>query len=216
MNVSELRPPAGPPPWFQKGAARDDSDETLMSRYRDGDHRSFEVLLQRHQRPIYTFVLRFVGNAAVAEELTQEAFLRVVKNAASYEKQAKFTTWLYTMARNLCVDALRRQKHRKAQSLDAPSSEEGDSLLERTADGALPVDRRVMGRELGGRLQKAIAALPEDQREIFLMREAANLQFKEIAAIVGVPENTVKSRMRYALEKLREALLDYEEMARAP
>ena len=187
-----------------------------MLRFRDGDSRAFEQLLHRHRRPIYAFILRFVGlfNTALAEDLTQETFLRVVKTAANYERQAKFTTWLYTLARNLCVDAARRGKHRRAQSLDAPG-EDGGTLLDRTEDCGPAVDRRVIGKELQGRLQQAIATLPEDQREVFLMREVADLQFKEIAAIVGIPENTVKSRMRYALEKLREALDDYEDMARA-
>ena len=188
-----------------------------MLRFRDGEGRAFEQLLLRHRRPIYLFVLRFVGtyNTALAEDLTQETFLRVVKHAKSYERQARFTTWLYTLARNLCVDSLRRYKHRRAQSLDAPVGEEGAPLIERTADPGPAVDRRVIGHELQGRLQEAVASLPEDQREVFLMREVADLQFKEIAAIVGISENTVKSRMRYALEKLREALMDYEDLARA-
>lgn len=197
---------------------RDETDETLMLRYRDGDSRAFEQLLLRYRRPVYLFVLRLVGmgNTALAEDLTQETFLRVVKHARSYEQQARFRTWLYTMARNLCVDALRRARHRRAQSLDAPMHEEDrETLLEHTADTSPAVDRRVIGHELQQRIQQAVASLPEDQREVFLMREVAELQFKEIAAIVGIPENTVKSRMRYALEKLREALDDYEDLARA-
>lgn len=195
---------------------RDDANETLMLRFRDGDVRAFEVLLQRHRRPVYEFILRFVGphNTAQAEDLTQETFLRVVKQAKSYETRAKFTTWLYTMARNLCIDASRRLKHRRAQSLDAPD-EEGHTLLERTAGKEPAVDRRVIGQQLQVRLHEAIAALPEDQREVFLMREAADLSFKEIADVVGISENTVKSRMRYALEKLRASLEEYEDMARA-
>ncbi|MDW8281168.1 MAG: RNA polymerase sigma factor [Myxococcales bacterium] len=197
---------------------REETDETLMLRYRDGDIRAFEQLLLRHRRAVYLFILRFVGmgNAALAEDLTQETFLRVVKHARSYEQQARFVTWLYTMARNLCVDALRRAKHRQAQSLDAPMhQQERGALLDRIADGSPALDRRVITQELQQRLQQAIASLPEDQREVFLMREVANLQFKDIAAIIGISENTVKSRMRYALEKLREALDDYEDLARA-
>jgi len=217
VNVPEMRSRAGsidsrtPPP------LREDGDEALMLRYRQGDRRAFEVLLQRHQRALHAFILRFVGgaNMAQAEDLAQETFLRVVKHAHEYEHKAKFTTWLYTLARNLCIDATRRGRYRQAQSLDAPDEEGGGSLLERTADEQPSLDRRVMGCELKGRLRQAIASLPDDQREVFLMREVADLQFKEIAAVVGVPENTVKSRMRYALEKLREALGDYAEMARA-
>ncbi len=196
---------------------RDDSDESLMLRYRDGDVRAFELLVTRHRKALFNFILRFVRDTAQAEDVTQETFLRLVKGADAYERQAKFTTWLYTIARNLCVDAARRGKHRKAASLDAPIGEEdgSTSLLDLVADGGAAVDRQAQSRELALRLRQAIEALPDEQREIFLLREVADLQFNEIAKVIGCPENTVKSRMRYALEKLREALEEYRDLARA-
>ena len=195
---------------------RDDSDEALMLRYRDGDVRAFELLVTRHRKPVYHFILRFVRDPAQAEDVTQETLLRLIKGADAYERQAKFTTWLYTIARNLCIDAARRGKHRKAASLDAPLDDEsGAALLDLVPDGAAGVDRQAQSRELAVRLRAAIESLPDEQREIFLLREVADLQFNEIAAVVGCPENTVKSRMRYALEKLREALEEYRDLARA-
>ncbi|HEX8951341.1 MAG TPA: RNA polymerase sigma factor [Polyangia bacterium] len=204
------RPPRGE-------LVRDDSDESLMLRYRDGDVRAFELLVTRHRKPLFNFILRFVRDTAAAEDVTQETFLRLVKGADAYERQAKFTTWLYTIARNLCVDAARRGKHRKAASLDAPVGDEDGSasLLDFVADGGAAVDRQAQSRELAVRLQQAIESLPDEQREIFLLREVADLQFNEIANVIGCPENTVKSRMRYALEKLREALEEYRDLARA-
>lgn len=195
---------------------RDDSDESLMLRYRDGDVRAFELLVTRHRKPVFNFILRFVRDTAQAEDVTQETFLRLIKGADAYERQAKFTTWLYTIARNLCVDASRRGKHRKAASLDAPvGDDDGASLLDLVPDGGAGVDRQAQSRELGARLRAALESLPDEQREIFLLREVADLQFNEIANVVGCPENTVKSRMRYALEKLREALEEYRDLARA-
>lgn len=196
---------------------RDDTDEALMLRYRHGEVRAFEVLLTRHRRPIYNFILRFVLDRAQAEDLLQETFLRVIKGSESYERQAKFTTWLYTIARNLCVDASRRAKHRRADSLDAPlDAEDGSAtLLDRVADQKGTVDRQVIGKQLGERIQCAVDKLVEEQREVFVLREVMDLPFKEIAVIVGCPENTVKSRMRYALEKLREALEEYRDLAQA-
>ena len=196
---------------------RDDSDESLMLRYRDGDVRAFELLVTRHRKALFNFILRFVRDTAAAEDVTQETFLRLVKGADAYERQAKFTTWLYTIARNLCVDAARRGKHRKAASLDAPLGDEDGSasLLDLVPDGAAGVDRQAQSRELAVRLRQAIEALPDEQREIFLLREVADLQFNEIANVIGCPENTVKSRMRYALEKLREALEEYRDLAKA-
>ncbi len=196
---------------------RDDSDESLMFRYRDGDVRAFELLVTRHRKAVYNFIVRFVRDAAQAEDVLQETFLRVIKSADAYEKQAKFTTWLYTIARNLCVDAARRGKHRRAASLDAPvnNDPEAPALIERIADAGAGVDRQAIGRQMALRMQEAIAQLPDEQREIFILREVNDLQFNEIADIVGCPENTVKSRMRYALEKLREALEEYRDLAQA-
>src|SRR5207245_3764864 len=107
----------------------------------------------------------------------QETFLRVIKGAEAYQRQAKFTTWLYTIARNLCVDASRRGKHRRADSLDAPVGDEEGSptLLDRIADPKGIVDRKVIGKQLGERIQLAVDALGEEQREVFVLREVLDL-----------------------------------------
>jgi RNA polymerase sigma-70 factor (ECF subfamily) len=197
--------------------ARDEADEVLMLRYQSGDVRAFEILLTRHRRPIFNFILRFVGSRELAEDLLQETFLRVIRSAANYKRQAKFTTWLYTIARNLCVDQSRRAKHRKAQSLDAPMSQSGESgtLLDVVPGKDMPSDRAAVSSEIHNKLKEAVDRLSEEQREVFLMREFLDMPFKEIATVVGVPENTVKSRMRYALEKLRLELDEYKDMAKA-
>jgi RNA polymerase sigma-70 factor (ECF subfamily) len=194
-----------------------DTDEALMVRYQRGDVRAFEVLLSRHRKPVYNFIYRFVGDRAQAEDVLQETFLRVIKSADSYQREAKFTTWLYTIARNQCVDLSRRMKLRRMSSLDHSSTDDPDgaTLLDVVADGGAAVDRRAGDGELQARLKSAIEQLSEEQREVFLMREFLQMQFKEIAEVTGVPENTVKSRMRYALEKLRDLLEDYRELARA-
>lgn len=204
---------------FRVGALvlRDEADEALMVLYQKGDVRAFEILLTRHRRPVFNFILRFVGLRETAEDLLQEVFLRVVKGAENYQRQAKFTTWLYTIARNLCVDNSRRMKHRRAQSLDAPLSKSNDSgsLLDVVADEQIPSDRRAGSSELAGKMKQAIGRLSEEQREVFLMREFLDMPFKQISQVVGVPENTVKSRMRYALEKLRLELEEYADLAKA-
>ena len=211
-------PLGSPSPLAWRGArvpgVSDDTDEALMERYRGGEVRAFEVLLTRHRRPVYNFLLRSVLDPAQAEDLLQETFLRVIKGSGDYERQAKFTTWLYTIARNLCVDASRRAKHRRAASLDVPLGDDGGrTLLDVTPDTKATVDRAVIGKQLGERIEEAVARLVEEQREVFVMREVLDLSFKEIAEIVGVSENTVKSRMRYALEKLRTALDEYRDLA---
>lgn len=197
----------------RSAARRGDTDEDLMEAYRDGDVAAFEVLLTRHERKIFAFIFRHVRDREVANDLLQEAFLRVVKNAKKYTRQAKFTTWLYTIARNLCVDHARRMVHRRHKSLDQPqgAQADGQTLLERLPGQSPDGHRRTDAQQVAGRIEAAVAALSEEQREVFVMRQFQQLKFREIADIVGVPENTIKSRMRYALENLRLALADYAE-----
>lgn len=174
--------------------------------------------MRRHRTPLYNFIYRSVKNPATSEEILQDAWLRILQGAGEFQRASKFTTWAYTVARNLCIDHARKASLRRHPSLDQPTAgrdDDGPSLGEVLADVRPAVDRTVIGKELQLRLSRAIDGLPGDQREVFLLREYSNLQFKEIADIVGAPENTVKSRMRYALERLQEALHDYEDYARA-
>jgi RNA polymerase sigma-70 factor (ECF subfamily) len=197
---------------------KDPPDETLMLRYQQGDRAAFAQLVRRHQMPLYNFALRQLRVPPVAEDVVQETFVRVVQNAAEFKHEARFTTWVYTITRNLCIDQLRKRALRKHPSLDeARAGEDGDgpTLGEQTADPRASVEREATGTELKERIARAVDTLPDEQREVFLMREIANLPFKEIAEITNVPENTVKSRMRYALERLQEALAEYEDYARA-
>lgn len=188
------------------------SDEALMEAFRDGDARAFETLVGRHQRGVFNYLLRSVRNRGRAEELLQEVFLRVVKSKDRYERTAKLTTWLYAIARNLCVDESRRARFRDHKSLDASRpGKDGDAsqpLLATIAADQVPTDEAAEAQSLRERLAVAVDRLPAEQRDVFLLRQMAGLSFREIAETVGIPENTVKSRMRYALEKLRGELGD--------
>ena len=190
--------------------SNDEADEVLMQAYRAGDVRAFERLVARHEKPVWNFLRRFVSDAATAEDLLQEVFLRVVKSADEWRGTAKFSTWLYTIARNLSVDHARRAVHRNAASLDAERGvgESTTTLHDRIASPDRRADQITSDRETKRRIDEAVAALPADQREVFLMREVMEMPFAEIAAAVGASEPTVKSRMRYALEKLRAALAE--------
>lgn len=177
-----------------------------MEQFLGGRASAFGELTERHGSKIYNFILRHVRDQELARDLVQEVFLRVVRNAATFKAQSKFTTWLYTIARNQCIDAMRRARHRRHAQLDKPLSSQdggGATLLDMVADDRPGPNVIARDRRFVAALEAALTELPDEQREVFLMREVEGLKFREIADVVGIPENTVKSRMRYALEALR-------------
>jgi RNA polymerase sigma-70 factor, ECF subfamily len=182
------------------------TDEELLAAFQQGDAGAFERLLRRHRRPLYTFLLRMLSDREKAEDLAQETFLRIVKGAAAWEPRARFQTWLYAIARNLCVDQSRRDRFRRTDSLDAQDGEEGRPLVETVASDAAAPDRGAESARMRPLLETALQALPAEQREVFILREQGGIPFREIAEMLRVNENTVKSRMRYAIVALRKAL----------
>jgi RNA polymerase sigma-70 factor (ECF subfamily) len=168
-------------------------DEELMLAYRDGDARAFETLYARHRGALYRFVLRSLKDRAVAEELFQEAWIRVIDARGRYAPSAKFTTWLYTIAHNLMVDHWRRK---------------GLVLVELNDEHASPDNpvRQVEARQSAARFLQALEALPPAQREAFLLYEEGGLSVAEIAAATGTNEEAAKSRLRYATAKLKAAI----------
>lgn len=189
------------------------SDEQLMLSFRSGEARAFEALVRRHRAPVFNFILRYTGQRARAEDLLQETWLKVVRGAQEWEPRARFTTWVYTIARNLCVDSARKESYRQTDSLDAPlratGSGEGPALGELLPDGgAGDPERGAHNARLRPLLERALQSLPDEQREVFILREYSGIGFKEIAEVTQTSEGTVKSRMRYALEGLRKRLAE--------
>lgn len=184
-------------------SARDpEADLELLRRYAAGDARAMDALVDHYAGTIYAFVYRFLPDPAVAEDLTQEVWLKVMRSAGSFEGRSRFSTWVFRVARNVCLDHLRRQKRRARVS-----REEGDPFaLEDVQDAAPSPDERASQREQSERVLEAVAGLSEAQREVFLLREEANLSFREIADALDVSRDTVKSRMRYALGHIRRFL----------
>lgn len=197
------------------------TDELLMIRYQRGDSEAFSWLVRRHNQRVYNFILRLVKSPSAAEEIAQETFLKIVKNSASFKHEARFSTWLYAIARNLCIDHQRKQKLRRHSSLDQPANQgqpadQGSRTLGETVADPHPtsnVERSATKGRMAEAIAGAVEALPDDQKEVFLLRELGGLPFKDIAEVTGVGENTVKSRMRYALERLQQALEAYRDHA---
>jgi len=181
-------------------------DEQLMLAYRGGDAGAFEQLYLRHKGALYRFVLRSIRDRAVAEELYQEIWMRAIEARGRYEVQAKFTTWLFTIAHNRLVDHWRK-RGLTAVSLDA-GGDEDRAPMEPAAGAASDPLRRLEGREKLARFALALAALPPVQREAFLLHEEAGMSVAEIAQATGAGEEAAKSRLRYAMAKLKEAVAD--------
>src|SRR5215470_7140971 len=133
---------------------REKTDEELLAEFQQGDAGAFENLLRRHRRPLYTFFVRMLGDRARAEDLAQETFLRIVKGAPTWEHRARFQTWLYAIARNLCVDTARRDHFRRTESLDVCDDDEGQPLVDGVEDAAPTPDRGAASAQLRPILQR--------------------------------------------------------------
>jgi len=179
------------------------SDEQLMLAYAGGDAGAFEALYARHKGALFRFVLRSVKARGEAEELFQEIWMRAIEARGRYAPQAKFSTWLYTIAHNRLVD------HWRAKGLALVSLDDDESPVpEVAADPGSEPHRQVEARQTLERLGAALAALPQAQREAFLLHHEGGLTAAEIAAATGSGEEAAKSRLRYAMNKLREAIGD--------
>jgi RNA polymerase sigma-70 factor (ECF subfamily) len=188
------------------------SDEELLVRYEKGDKTAFEELFARYRRPIFHFILRFLRDEHASQDAVQDLFLRVIRDPSRFQARSRFSTWLHAVARNLCIDMLRKRKHRLAVSLDQPGfkpdqdssfSQSGPPLVERLPGNSSSPERAARRGFLRVKLLVAIRSLPDEQRVVFLLREVGGLPFAEISKILCVPLNTAKSRMRYALINLR-------------
>ncbi len=180
------------------------SDETLMKRFASGDARAFELLYDRHEKPVWRFVLRSVKEPAIADDVTQELWFAVTRSATEYEATAKFRTWLFTMARNRVIDLARTSK--SVVSIDDESDAAKSVVSELAADSRLGPLRQLESKDAARELLEAVEALPHDQRETFLLQAEGEMSIEEIAHATNVSFETAKSRLRYARSKLKALL----------
>jgi len=180
------------------------SDEDLMLAYASGDAAAFDALYARHKGGVYRYLLRQCRQAGVAADLFQDVWMNLIRARSSYAPTAKFTTWLYRLAHNRLIDHYRASGHLTLVSADDEAHQD--------AVAAIPAARsdepqsRAENRELSERLRAALAALPPAQREAFLLQQEGGLSLAEIAELTDVGTETVKSRLRYAVGKLRAEL----------
>jgi RNA polymerase sigma-70 factor (ECF subfamily) len=179
-------------------------DAELMLRVREGDSASFALLLERHRGPVNHFLYRMIQNQAVAEELAQEVFLRVYRSRGSYEPTAKFTTWLFRIATHLALNQIRDGRHDKsAESLDAGTK---DGLARQLCDREPNVEQKLLREAKMREVRDAIGLLPAKQRAAVLMHKYQELEYTQIAGVLGCSESAVKSLLFRAYESLRSRL----------
>lgn len=185
-------------------ASEEAADDQLFARYAAGDARAFAVLYERHRGTVFGYLARVLGERARAEDVHQETWLQVVQLAPRYRAAGTFKSWLFTLARSRCMDRLRRDRVRAVEVGVDPEQIDGAFTLD-GAGSASPEQSRLQ-MELAELLRIALARLPSEQREVFLLRDEAQLSLVEVAVVLGVDYEAVKSRYRYALARLRAEL----------
>jgi RNA polymerase sigma-70 factor (ECF subfamily) len=172
-------------------------DSALMLRYKDGDTAAFEMLYRRHNDALYRYLLRLCRHQATAEDVFQEVWGKIIKARASYRPTAKFTTFMYRVAHNCFIDHVRRNKrHSNNVELEPELHTDASELPETLTERSLAKER----------LTLALRDLPEEQRDVFLLHEEGGLSVDQIASVTGCNRETAKSRLRYAVKKLRSAI----------
>lgn len=180
----------------------DDEDAQLMLAYANGEMRAFETLYSRHRGALYRYLMRHARDGEIANDLFQEVWSRVIVNRARYEPRAKFRTFLFTLAHNCFIDHCRRVKARPTGA-NIDDADAADLLA--VDDTTLP-EARLEREEASQRYRAALASLPQEQRDVYLLHEESDLSLEEIARVTGVGTETAKSRLRYAVGKLKAAL----------
>jgi RNA polymerase sigma-70 factor (ECF subfamily) len=180
----------------------DDEDAQLMLAYASGEMRAFETLYSRHRAALYRYLVRQARDGEIANDLFQEVWSRVIANRARYEPRAKFRTFLFTLAYNCFIDHCRRVKARPG----GPGIEDADAADLLAADEDGRPEALLHRDECSQRYRAALATLPPEQRDVYLLHEESDLSLEEIARVTGVGTETAKSRLRYAVGKLKAAL----------
>lgn len=179
------------------------TDEELIERFQEGDLYAFDLIVKRYKNQLLNFIYRFLGNTEEAEDLVQETFLRVYRNRKAYQKIAKFSTWIYTIAGNLAKTELRKRKRRRFFSISDLGYNEKDYDI---SDEAYNPEKDVDGRMKEAIIHEQILALSPKFREVILLRDVQQLSYEEISEIVDIPLGTVKSRVNRGRLKLQEKL----------
>lgn len=187
-----------------------DADADLMLRVKRGDREAFDTLMRHWQQPVINFVYRTLPDADEAEDLAQAVFVQLWKTAARYEPSARFSTFLFTIARNLCLNELRRRARHPADSLDEPRADDESHPFRQIEDRReVAADDAAQRAELVGKVQAALDDLPEKQRTALVLCREGELSYEEIAVVLGTSLQATKSLIHRARETLKARLKPY-------
>jgi RNA polymerase sigma-70 factor (ECF subfamily) len=194
----------------ERMAHEPDPDAALMLRVKRGDDTAFAELVEKYKQPVMNLVYRILHDATEAEDLAQNVFLQVYKSAHRYEVTARFSTWLFTIARNLCLNEIRRRSRHPADSIEAPHSESEDQPARQFEDtkNFLPTEN-LLHSELENKIEQALAELPELQRTAILLCRRDDLSYEDIAKVLGTSLSATKSLIHRGRETLKQKLKPY-------
>jgi len=186
------------------------TDADIMLRVKSGDESAFQYLVEKYRRPMVNFMYRMAHNAAAAEDLAQEVFLRVYRSREGYEPSAKFTTWLYRIATNLAVNHARDTRNERPDrtvSLDEPDEETGQTMD--LPDASLSAEQAILRRERLAAIRQRVQALPERQRMAVMMHKYQHMDYRQIGEVLKLSESATKSLLFRAYETLRQQLKEF-------
>jgi RNA polymerase sigma-70 factor (ECF subfamily) len=184
--------------------------EDLMTRIAEGDDYAFEILVHRHQTSVLNLVYRFIGDRTKAQDLAQEVFLRVWQAANTYKPEAKFTTWIYRITANLCLNELKSSRRRKLFQFLQFGEDQENTIEEVLVDASPSPEDLLLSREQSRRISDALQSLPENQRMALILKRYDDLSYQEIAKVIGCSVSAIESLLVRAKRSLQEKLKNYE------
>jgi RNA polymerase sigma-70 factor (ECF subfamily) len=186
------------------------SSEDLMAKVAEGNDYAFEMLVQRHQTSVLNLVYRYVGDRTKAKDLAQEVFIRVWRAANRYEPEAKFTTWIYRITANLCLNELKSVKGKKLVQLEIEEEKRKGVDYETHSDASRSPEDRLLAEERSRQISEALQCLPENQRMALILKRYDNLSYDEIAKVLGCSISAVESLLVRAKRNIQEKLIFFE------